>query len=61
LVTVVSFLEVIMEQSEKVDFNFEVNATDINDEELDLITRQLLPESREMDVVTRAGIRPWTL
>jgi hypothetical protein len=58
---VVSFLEVIMEQSEKVDFNFEVNATDINDEELDLITRQLLPESREMDVVTRAGIRPWTL
>jgi hypothetical protein len=41
-----------MEETNKAEFHIEVSATDATEEELDRMTRQLLSELRELDVVS---------
>jgi hypothetical protein len=48
-----------MEETNKAEFQLEVNATDATDEELDRMTRQLLSELRELDVESAELTKGW--
>ena len=51
-----------MDETNKAEFQLEVNASDATDEELDRMTRQLLSELRDLNVesaeLTKGGAAP---